>query len=179
MVYIETKRLILRDWKDEDKEIFQEMNADETVMKFFLNPLSHHETDRFLQNIEQELKVEGYGLYAVEVKDTGDFIGFIGFHKVVFPSDFTPCIEIGWRLVQKAWNKGYATEGAKACLDYGLNVLGLNEIYSFTSIFNTQSQNIMKKIGLQFVQEFNHPSINRDHSLCSHVLYSVKKENKH
>lgn len=116
MIYIETARLRLRDWQEADFELFSRMNADEEVMKFFPKTLSKEESDAFAKAIIAEIKENGFGLYAVEVKETNEFIGFIGFHRATFESDFTPCIEIGWRLKKEVWGRGYATEGAKACL---------------------------------------------------------------
>lgn len=145
MIYIETPRLILRDWKEEDLEPFRELNADKEVMQYFLKVYSKEETDPFYRAIKKELKEYNYGLYAVEVKKSKEFIGFIGFHKATFEADFTPCIEIGWRLKRDAWGKGYATEGARACLEYGFTNLNFKEVYSFTAKINKPSQNVMKK----------------------------------
>lgn len=88
MVYIETSRSRLRDWEQTDLEPFSEMNADEDVMKFLPKTLSKEETDVFCQAIIAEIKEYGFGLYAVEVKETSEFIGFIGFHRATFESDF-------------------------------------------------------------------------------------------
>ncbi|WP_339364221.1 GNAT family N-acetyltransferase, partial [Vallitalea maricola] len=93
----------------------------------------------------------------------------------IFESYFTPCVEIGWRLDNKYWNKGYATEGAKACLKYGFNIIGLNDIYSFTSQLNEPSINVMKKIGLIEQGTFNHPKVEKDNHLRTHVLYKIDK----
>ena len=176
MIYIETDRLILRDWKGSDLEPFRKLNSDEKVMKYFTNILSYEQTDKFYNAIIKELRDCGFGLYAVEVKKNKEFIGFIGFHKATFSSDFTPCIEIGWRLKKEFWGRGYATEGAKACLSYGFKKLGLEEIYSFTSKINKPSENIMKKIGMNYMKDFNHPKIDSDNKLCRHVLYNIKKK---
>lgn len=175
MTYIETSRLILRDWLESDRVIFQRMNADPEVMRFFPKTSSQEETNHFILAIEKELKESNYGLYAVEVKATGNFIGFIGFHKASFSAGFTPCIEIGWRLCKSAWGNGYATEGAKACLVYGFENLGFEEVYSFTASINLPSENVMKKIGLQFVGEFEHPNVDNGSILKNHVLYHIKK----
>lgn len=174
MIHIETERLLLRDWQEEDRLYFQRMNKSKEVMRYFVRPLQYEETDNLLKNIEKELKEENYGLYAVEAKETNSFIGFIGFHKVTFVSDFTPCIEIAWRLDQRAWGKGYATEGARACLDHGINKLKIEQIYSFTSVLNEASQNVMEKIGLQYVKDFNHPNVPKDNPLYKQVLYTIK-----
>lgn len=176
MIYIETSRLRLRDWQEADFEPFSRMNADEEVMRYFPKALSKEKSDAFAQAIIAEIKEFGFGLYAVEVKEANEFIGFIGFHRATFESDFTPCIEIGWRLKKEAWGRGYATEGAKACLQYGFEELGFDEIFSFTADINEPSKHVMRKIGLQFIKEFDHPRVDKDSSLLKHVLYHIKQK---
>ena len=118
MVYIETPHLLLRDWEEEDILPFVRMNSDKEVMEFFLTTLTEEETMAFYCRIRKEFEEYGYGLYAVECKETQNFLGYVGFHNIAFESDFTPGVEIGWRLCRDAWGKGYATEAASACLDY-------------------------------------------------------------
>lgn len=176
MIHIETSRLQLRDWKDTDIKPFSRLNADENVMRYFPKTLSTEETNVFYQSIIAEFKECGFGLYAVEVKETKEFIGFIGFHRATFEADFTRCVEIGWRLKKEAWGKGYATEGAAACLHYGFNELGLSDIYSFTADVNTPSKNVMRKIGMSFNKYFQHPKVEINSPLNKHVLYHVEKK---
>ncbi len=174
MIHVETSRLILRDWIEADLEPFRRLNADEEVMRYFPAILSSEETNAFYEAIQSEIKECGFGLYAVEVKDSNEFIGFIGFHRATFQADFTPCIEIGWRLKKEAWGKGYATEGASACLEYGFSELGLQEVYSFTADMNRPSQNVMIKAGMSFVKVFDHPRLTDSSPLKKHVLYRVE-----
>lgn len=176
MIYIVTSRLRLRDWKKADLEVFWRLNADEEVMQFFPKILSNEETNVFFEAIQAELIEEGFGLYAVEVKENNEFIGFVGFHRAKFDADFTPCIEIGWRLKREAWGKGYATEGATACLEYGFSELGFKEVYSFTAEINKPSQNVMKKIGMSYVNSFSHPKVDKNSPLYKHVLYQAASE---
>ncbi len=176
MIYFESERLIFRDWKDEDLSDFRKMNADPDVMEFFFKPLSTDETDVFVLRIMDELREEGYGLYAVEVKETGGFIGFIGFHKATLHLGLDPMIEIGWRLKKEAWGHGYATEGAKRCLAYGFEKLGFTDVYSFTSVVNIRSERVMQKVGMFKVQVFDHPRIEDGHVLRPHVLYHVTED---
>ncbi|MBM6996020.1 Acetyltransferase (GNAT) family protein [compost metagenome] len=175
MIYIETTRLQLRDWKESDLAPFRQLNADEQVMRYFPKTLSSEETNELYQSILSEFQAYGFGLYAVEVKETQEFIGFIGFRKVTFEADFTPCIEIGWRLKQEAWGKGYASEGAAACLQYGFTHLGFQEIYSFTAVINTPSRNVMTKIGMDYVKRFHHPRVEKDSPLSEHVLFQIRR----
>ncbi len=172
---IRTERLILRWWEESDSLPFSQMNADPEVMEFFPKALSREESDALIQRIEGSFSERGYGLWAAELRAGGEFIGFIGFNYTDFPSDFTPCVEIGWRLARRAWGKGYATEGAKACLQAGFEKLGFDKIFSFTSRINTRSVNVMKKIGLTYVKGFDHPRIANESRLRSHVLYGLAR----
>lgn len=107
-------------------------------------------------------------------KAEGDFIGFVGLHRFAFDVDFAPGIEIGWRLAPEVWGRGYAPEAATACLGYAGNVLGLETVYSFTSLPNLRSQRVMRKIGMERVGEFDHPLVPGDHPLRRHVLYAKR-----
>jgi [ribosomal protein S5]-alanine N-acetyltransferase len=177
MEYIfESIRLNFRRWKKEDRKIFAEMNSNSECMKYFPKVLDENESNSFIDRIEKHIETRGYGLWAVEEKDTTHFIGFIGFNYTELKTDFSPCIEIGWRLHPKSWGKGYATEGAKTCLQYAYSSLKLNEIYSFTSKINTKSEHIMQKIGMKRIGNFLHPNIDRTNPLCEHVLYKITKE---
>ena len=108
----------MRAFETKDLLDFKKMNEDPEVMEYFPKILTHKETTAFYEAIMDEFQSYGYGLYAAELKETGEFIGFIGFHHATFEADFTPCVEIGWRLKKEVWGKGLATEGAKACLEY-------------------------------------------------------------
>lgn len=113
MVYIETPRLLLRDWEEEDFVVFSEMNSSPSVMKYFLHPLSEEESLVLFDAVRSDFLRYGYGGYAVEQKSDGAFVGFTGFHNFSFDVDFAPGIEIAWRLKQEYWNRGYATEAEK------------------------------------------------------------------
>jgi ribosomal-protein-alanine N-acetyltransferase len=172
-VIIETERLILRTWHHDDRRPFSLMNADPEVMEFFPKLLTSAESDAFVDRIESGMRERGYGLWATELKGAGRFMGFIGFNYTDFPSDFTPCIEIGWRLAGEFWGMGYATEGARACLDFGFGTLDFAEVYSFTSASNIRSESVMKKIGMKKVKDFKHPKLDASNPLCDHVLYRI------
>lgn len=176
MIHLETPRLALRDWKASDLDVFMQMNADERVMRYFPKPLQAGETMAFYEAVQAEIREAGYGLYAVEVKENKAFVGFIGFHRATFEADFTPCLEIGWRLKQEAWGRGYATEGAAACLDHGFRKLGFKDVYSFTAEINHPSRHVMKKIGMRYAKSFNHPKVDESSPLYRHVLYHISAE---
>ncbi len=176
MLIIETERLILRSWKSEDYIEFRKINADPEVMRYFPKVLDADESDQFAERIHADLKLNGYGLFAAEEKSSGSFIGFIGFKEANFEADFTPCVEIGWRLCKRAWGKGYATEGARACLANAFENFGLEAIYSFTATINRPSENVMKKIGMKKIGEFDHPRLEPTSPLLRHVLYRYEKK---
>ncbi len=173
MIYIETPRLILRDWKEEDIQPFAVINSDPHVMKYFLKPLTEKESLDFYNRIRDEFVQCGYGLYAVEKKEDGAFIGYTGFHHIPFDVDFAPGVEIGWRIKYDDWNKGYATEAAKACLLYAKEYLPFNVVWSFTSLPNKSSERVMQKIGMTKEKEFPHPAVPDNHPLKEHVLYKI------
>src|SRR5262249_24364189 len=115
MNIIETQRLILRDWSENDLEDFPQLNRDPKVLEFLSRPLSKEESLEWIKSINQHIKKNGFGLWAATLK-TGEFIGYIGLNIPTFEANFTPCVEIGWRLAHKFWGKGYAAEGAEAVL---------------------------------------------------------------
>lgn len=173
MKYFETERLIFRDWKKEDEHKFVEMNNDSDVMKFFPKKLNESESLELLTKIKSNFEKNGFGLYAVESKEKNEFVGFLGFNIAEFESDFTPCIEIGWRFRKEFWGEGLATEGASKCLKYGLEELDFKQIYSFTADINIPSKRVMEKIGLNFYKTFNHPNVKEGHILEKHVLFGT------
>ncbi len=144
-------------------------------MEFFPKTLSQEESADSYKRITGFMEERGFGLFAVEEKESEEYIGFIGFNRPTFSSYFTPCIEIGWRLDRRFWNRGLATEGAKACLACGFSSLNFKEVVSFTSTINTKSINVMKKIGMTFDGEFEHPNVEEGHPLRKHVLYKISR----
>lgn len=172
-IYIETPRLILREWREEDIPFFARMNADLKVMEFFLKPLTEEETLSFYQRIQNELQNYGFGLYAVERKEDHAFMGYTGLHRFAFDTDFAPGIEIGWRLAHEYWGHAYAPEAAKACLEYAQKHLDIKELYSFTSVPNYRSERVMQKTGMKLLKQFGHPLVPQDHPLYMHLLYHI------
>jgi RimJ/RimL family protein N-acetyltransferase len=170
---LSTKRLLLRRWQPSDLSLFAAMNADPEVMEHFPARLTAAESDALVAKFEQHFEQYGFGLWAVEVPGIAPFIGFIGLAHVGFEAEFTPAVEIGWRLARAYWGKGYATEGAKAVLDYGMNKAGLREIVSFTAQSNMRSQKVMQRIGMEYSGTFKHPRLPEGHPLQGHVLYRV------
>lgn len=171
---IDTDRLILRKWNEDDIPHFAEINSDLKVMEYFPKTLSFEETVSFYNRIADEFKQYGFGLYATVLKSTGEFIGYVGFHHFDFQAEFSPGIEIGWRLGHKHWNRGYATEAAKACLDYARKRRLFSLVYSFTALCNHRSERVMQKIGMQPMGRFQHPALPDGHHLKDHILYNIE-----
>lgn len=172
-IYIETPRLLLRQWQESDAEPFTKLNADPAVMEYFESIRSPSESLAQINRISTNIANRGFGFFAIERKDSGEFIGFTGLTMAPFESWFTPCIEIGWRLSKEHWGQGFATEAAAACLKFGFEKLEAKKIYSFTSIYNKRSEQVMIRIGMQREGEFDHPNVQKGHLLVRHVLYSA------
>jgi RimJ/RimL family protein N-acetyltransferase len=142
-------------------------------MEFFPNTLNRTESDAMVARIQDHFARHGFGLWAVEFPGVADFIGFVGLSVPQFEAPFTPCVEAGWRLAFEHWGKGYASEAARAVLEFGFEHLSLNEIVSFTVPANRRSRAVMERIGMARnpLEDFDHPSLPEGHPLRRHVLY--------
>lgn len=170
-----TDRLILRRWRESDREPFARFNADARVMEFLPGILSVQESNMLADRIEAHFQQHGFGLYAAELRSSGSFIGFVGLSVPSFQAAFTPCVEIGWRLAAAYWKQGLATEGAREIARYGFEILGVPELVSFTVPANTRSIRVMKKLGMSNnpQDDFDHPRLPVGHPLRRHVLYRL------
>lgn len=173
MVELATERLLLRAWTDADRQPCAALNADPEVMEHFPSVLTRAESDRMVEVITEGLARRGWGLWAVELREGGAFIGFVGLNEVPFEADFTPAVEIGWRVARAYWGRGYATEAARAALDCAFGTIGLGRVVSFTALSNVRSRAVMERIGLAPVGEFDHPRLPEGHRLRRHVLYAA------
>lgn len=146
-------------------------------MQFFPAIPTREETIAFIDKIISHQEEKNFSLYAAEIKNTGEMIGFVGLFTATFQAHFTPAIEIGWRLSSKHWNQGYATEAAKAVLYHAFRKLDLDEVVSFTSALNKPSIRVMQKIGLRtnLEDDFDNPKVPLGSSLIGHVLYRLKR----
>ena len=178
MSSIETARLVLRCWKAGDREPFARLNADPRVMRFFPSTLSRAESDEMAERIERGFSECGWGLYAAESRESGEFLGFIGLSVPGFVAHFTPCVEIGWRLAADSWNRGLATEGARAVAAHAFETLKIPELVSFTTESNLASRRVMEKIGMTRdpADDFDYPRLPEGHPLRRHVLYRLSKK---
>ncbi|MBF8780015.1 GNAT family N-acetyltransferase [Pseudomonas fulva] len=174
---LESARLILRQWRDEDLGEFAAMSADPQVMRYFPAPLTRLEAAALIGRIRGHFNEYGFGLWALERIDTGAFIGMTGLLRVNFEAAFTPAVEIGWRLARAHWGLGFASEAAWTCLRCAFSQLRLDQVVSFTSELNLPSQKVMQAIGMlqDTAGSFEHPRLPVGHPLRPHVLYRIDR----
>jgi len=153
------------------------LNADAVVMEHFPAPLSRDESDDLADRIEGGLEERGWGLWAVEAPGKAAFVGFVGLNPATFPAPFTPAVEVGWRLAREHWGHGFATEGARAAIDFGFDTLALDEIVSFTVPANTRSRRVMDRLGMHHdpADDFDNPIVPPGDPLRLHVLYRLER----
>lgn len=169
-----SERLGFRDWNDNDLDVFAEINADPKVMEHFPKPLNKEETKAFISRLQKHYKERGHNYFATEILETGELIGFIGLAHQTYETDFTPAVDIGWRLTPTVWGKGYATEGAKRCLEFAFNELKLDKVIATCTLSNRNSENVMQKIGMQRVKTFTHPNLTDYPEMGGCVLYEIQ-----
>ena len=173
-----TTRLLLRAWKYSDRAPFARLNADPTVMQFMPRALTREESDAFCDRAQAHIERCGWGLWALESRDRGEFLGCVGLSVPTFDAHFVPCIEVGWRLAREHWGQGYASEAAAASLRFAFENLQLLQVVSFTVPSNLRSRRVMEHIGLSHdaAGDFEHPCLSPGHPLRRHVLYRLKRE---
>ncbi|ANS78453.1 acetyltransferase, GNAT family [Serinicoccus hydrothermalis] len=174
-----TRRLVLRGFTDADREPFAALNADPEVTRHLQGPLSRERSDAFVDRIAACWSERGWGLWALERRDTGEFVGYTG----LWPADFLPdgpSVEVGWRLARPAWGHGYAPEAAREALRFGFTEVGLEEIVSFTAAGNTASLRVMDKIGLvrDPARDFDHPRVDAAAypQLVRHLFHALTEQ---
>jgi RimJ/RimL family protein N-acetyltransferase len=174
-VIAETERLILRRWRDSDRDAFALMNADPRVMEFMPARLTREQSDDTVDRIETHFRQHGFGPFALELKADRSFCGYVGLWIPAFEAHFTPCVEIGWRLRADLWGQGLATEGARRVLQLARDQFGLRELVSFTVPVNLRSRRVMEKLGMIRDEsgDFDHPRLHEGHPHRRHVLYRL------
>ena len=171
-----SERLGFRNWSKDDLSEFSEINSDLEVMEHFPKPLSEQETAEFIVRLQNHYNKNGYNYFATEVLKTGELIGFIGLAYQDYDTAFNPATDVGWRLKKSAWGKGYATEGARRCLEYAFKDLKLERVISTCTLNNAKSENVMKKIGMIRKGEFYHPKLKDYPAYEKCVWYEIKNE---
>lgn len=176
IIEVTTERLHLRQWREADRELFADLNADPRVIEFFPSTLPREASKAAAERWEALIAQQGWGPWAVEIRETGEFIGFVGLKEPSPPLSFSPCVEVAWRLAHAYWGKGYATEAANAALRIGFEKLHLNEIVSFTAVINKRSEAVMQRLGMSKESStFMHPAVPDGHPLKEHCLYRLSR----
>lgn len=170
-----SKRLGFRNWEEKDKAKLGEINADPRVMKHFPSIQTQEQTNALVDRMKMQFTKNGFCYFAVDHLEHQEFIGFIGIAEQTFESDFTPGVDIGWRLAQEHWGEGYATEGAQRCLDFAFQVIGLEKIIAICPETNTASERVMQKIGMKKKGYFKHPLLSEWEHLEKCVCYEIQK----
>jgi len=175
---IETPRLILRRFREADRDTFAAMNGDPRVGDWLGGVSDRAASDATLDRINAHIDAHGWGLWAAERKADGRLVGMIGLSTVKADAlPVGPAVEMGWRLAPEAWGEGLATEGAQAALDWGLANIDAREIIAFTAATNLKSQSVMTRIGMtpDPSRDFDHPRLAEGHPLRRHVVYAARR----
>jgi len=174
-VTIRTERLLLRQWRDSDRDPFAALNGDPVVMEHFPALLTRAQSDALVDRIAGSITDRGWGLWACESRTSDEFIGFVGLERAGFEAHFTPAVEVGWRLAHRYWGQGFAPEAAARALEYAFEELALEEVVSFTAPVNLRSQRVMQKLGMTRdpADDFDHPLVPPGHPIRRHVLYRL------
>lgn len=168
-----TARLLLRPWRESDREPFAALNGDPEVMTWFPAPLDRAASDGLVDHFRLEAARRGFGMFAVEERDPRGFVGMVGLGVPTWEAPFLPAVEIGWRLARAHWGRGLALEAARDVLEWAFTGLRLPRVVSFTTPGNTRSWRLMERLGLSRLGGFEHPRLPEGHPLRSHVLYGI------
>lgn len=172
---VRTARLLMRRWRESDRAPFAALNADPEVMRYFPSTQDRATSDSSIDRFEQRFAEQGFGLWALEIAATGEFIGFTGLNPMPEGVPGVGGLEVGWRLARAAWHQGYATEAARAALGVAFRDVGLDEVWSMTAVLNTPSQAVMLRLGMQPCAHFDHPNIEPGHPVRPHVVYRLER----
>lgn len=176
-VTLTTPRLRLRQWQDDDREPFARLCADPEVMRYFPSVVSRERSYAVVDVLARPIAERGWGFWAVERRDRGEFIGFVGITVPSHPLPCGPCVEIGWRLAREHWHQGFATEAARESLRFAFEDLALDEIVAYTAVGNAPSRAVMARLHMQCDprEDFDHPAVPVDHPVRRHCLYRLPR----
>jgi RimJ/RimL family protein N-acetyltransferase len=177
---LESDRLLLRPWRDEDVRDWVAMNADPRVMQFFPSTYEVDYATKMAQTLRERLEADGYGWWVLEAKNVSPFVGVIVLQSVPFEAAFTPAFEVGWRLKAEHWGRGYATEGATLAVRFAFDVLNVDEVVAMTAVQNLPSQRVMERLGMTHDarDDFDHPRLEEADRLRRHVLWRLSRSTK-
>lgn len=156
-VFLQTKRLLLRQFTSSDANQLVQLDADPRVMRYITGgppEFSAHEIESEVLPAYLDYYRSGsrYGFWAVDQRSSGEFLGW--FHLRPAPGTPTDQPELGYRLRQAFWGRGYATEGSRALIDKGFTELGVQRVEASTMVINTASRRVMEKSGMRLVRNF-------------------------
>jgi RimJ/RimL family protein N-acetyltransferase len=166
-----SERLGFRNWTEDDLLPMAAINADPEVMEFFPATVSVEQTKAFIMRMQRQYAAKGYCYFAIDRLDTGMFIGFTGLCDQVYEADFTPCVDIGWRLDKAAWHKGYATEAARRCLEFAFTDRKIDCVFAVAPVANGRSEQVMQRVGMIWAGNFVHPALLDYERLKACVVY--------
>jgi RimJ/RimL family protein N-acetyltransferase len=169
---LRTPRLLLREWREEDRAPFAAMSADPDVMRYLPAP-----DDGWIDRAVEHWRRHGCGFGVVELPGVASFIGTVGLNHVRVSLPFTPAVEVGWRLARPYWGQGYAYEAARAAIEDGFGRLGLAEIVAYTVPANRTSWRLMERLGMRRdpAEDFEHPRLPEGDPLRTHILYRLRR----
>ncbi|AOJ73285.1 MULTISPECIES: GNAT family N-acetyltransferase [Burkholderia] len=181
---IETNRLILRRWRDDDARAWAALNSDAEVIAWLGRraPMTLADARDDIGRFDAHFDAYGFGPWAVETRADGALIGLCGLRRVLEGGHpMAPCVEIAWRQARLAWGRGYMTEAARAALADAFGDHRLAEAFAWAAATNLRSQRVMTWIGMQRAasRDFDHPALPEGHSLRRHVVYCIRRETSH
>jgi RimJ/RimL family protein N-acetyltransferase len=178
-IRLRTPRLLLREWRDDDFELFAAMSADPRTMQYLVPFADSAAIETWVAAARDHLQREGFGKFAVELVGEAPFIGVVGLDPVRADLPFAPAVEALWRLAPAYWGQGYALEAARAVVDDGFARAGLEEIIAYTVVDNRRSRHVMERLGMTRDTtgdfDFLHPRLPDGHPLHRHVLYRLRR----
>jgi len=174
---LHTPRLLLREWRDEDREPFAAMSADPEVIRYLPRLPDRAASDAWIDRMRAHHNEHGFAYWAVELVGEAGLIGAIGLSRVRFPVPFAPAVEVGWRLARAYWRQGYAFEAARAAIEDGFFRIGIEEIVAFTVPPNRASWGLMERLGMirNPADDFDFPRFPEGHPLRRHILYRLQR----
>lgn len=172
---IETERLTLRAWREQDRKPYYAMCADPEVMRYLGGTQSGAEADAAVDRRNAEIAGTGHSFWAMDRREDGVFLGFCGLKAGPAKTPIEGQVEIGWRLAREAWGKGYAYEAARASLAWGWANLDVPSIAAITVPANVRSWGLMERLGMTRCpdEDFDHPDLVPGDPLRAHILYRI------
>ena len=178
LVRLETSRILLRPWKDDDYAPYAAMNLNHDVTRYFGRTLNSKESDKQADYFRVDLESRGWGFWALERKIDGAFMGYTGLMETKSDLPIPPCVETGWRLGREYWGKGYATEAAAVSLEFGFGELNLPAVFAYAALGNVLSRAVMERLGMELTPiTFEHPRLPENHTHRLHCLYRLDQKN--